>query len=364
MIALATFRHWCTATRPGIRDAVLVGALSTGPGLALPVFAQSCPESAIADYDAGRDALHGGLPTKAVALLGSAASTCDTPAYWQHLGDAHLALLDAAPQLRREPHNAKALAAFGRAFAGARGAQDDTAGARAARSIADLGLRNGDPLKAQNWILVATRLEPGHPDLIALEERVDSARNQLSTNEIETGLSQTRGIGTVNNLLGGKVSSNAFWDPEDESAGGAGQSTISVSDSITIPGNEDTTAEGPTASIDIPLRFASNSTELTPGTRANVRNLASALTLQDAASRIMLTGHADVRGEALYNQRLSLARAEAIRDLLLQAEPTLRGRIDAFGAGESHPIDRGDTARAHANNRRLEVTVTGSTPGN
>ena len=360
MIALETFRSWRAAARRIIRGTVLVAAWGAAPGSAPPALAQPCPESAIADYDAGRDALHGGLPTKAVALLDRAAAACDTPAYWQRLGDAHLVLLDAAPQAGMESHNAQALSAFGRAFSSARGAQDDQAGARAARSIADLGLRNGDPLKAQNWVLVATRLEPGHPDLADLQERVDSARNQLSANEIETGLSQTRGIGTVNNLLGGKVSSNAFWDPEDESAGGAGRSTASVSDSITIPGEKDS----PGASIDIPLRFASNSTELTPGTRANVRNLATALTLQDAESRIMLTGHADVRGEAPYNQRLSLARAEAIRDLLLEAEPTLRGRIDALGAGESRPIDPGNTARAHANNRRLEVTVTAAAPGN
>lgn len=335
------------------RAALHAFATATCIGVIPVALAQPCPDSSVADYKLAIAALNAAQTQKALPLLESATAACDHATYWQALGDAHLTLLDARPDTDTTTHASDALAAYGRAFASARSAQDDAAGAQAARSVADLGLRSGDPLKAQNWLLVATRLEPSHPDLADLQQRVDLAREQLSASEIEMGLSQTRGIGTVNKLLGGKVSSNAFWDPTDESAGGAG-GTPSASGSISMPA-EPTATE---SSIDIPIRFASNSTALTPETAENVRNLAAVLTLQDPASHITLTGHADVRGDADYNQRLSLARAEAIRDRLVDAEPALQNRIDATGAGESRPIDPGNTARAHANNRRLAVTVT------
>ena len=42
---------------------------------------------------------------------------------------------------------------------------------------------------------------------------------------------------------------------------------------------------------------------------------------------------------------------------LITLEPSLEGRIVALGDGESRPVDTGSDARAHANNRRLEVVI-------
>lgn len=313
--------------------------------------AADCAEEATADFERGVAALDDGRYADAVASLEGATGACDAATYWQALGDANRAQLEGSDGDAASTYSQSALEAYGRAFARARTDQDDAAGARAARSIVELGLETGDPLKSQNWLMVATRLEPDHPSVPELEARLDEARGQLSTDEINTGLSQTRGIGMVNSLLGGDVSSNAFWDPEDESAGGAGGA--SVSGSIVTPEAPTTS----TSSIDIPIRFYSNSTELTAETALNVQNLATVLTERPPSARITLTGHADVRGDAGYNQELSLARAEKIRDLLVAQEPSLDGRINALGDGESRPIDTGDSARSHANNRRLEVTI-------
>lgn len=335
--------HFLTPAR------ALATALSAfvGLGFSPGTAAQNCTDGSLDSY-MQEVATAGAAANEAVATLESAAANCDSPEYWQALGDAQRLLSEATPA--DSNLGQKALEAYGNAFSTARAEQDDKAGATAARAIADLGLENGDPLKAQNWLVVADRLDPDHPELPELQSRLDAARDQLSANEIDTGLSQTRGIGTVNSLLGGKVSSNAFWDPEDESAGGGATVTGSVTAPITAATGEVT--------IDIPIRFDSNSTELTGETAENVRNLAAVLSTKSVESRVALTGHADVRGDADYNQVLSLARAEAIRDLLISAEPGLEGRIDAIGAGETSPIDLGDSPRSHANNRRLEVSVT------
>lgn len=331
-----------------LRPMAIALAACTGVLYSQGSAAKACSEAVLGEYKREiMEATANEAAREAVTALESAAIDCNSPPYWQALGDAQR-LLSEATQADSDPGQI-ALEAYGNAFSTARAEQDDKAGAQAARSIADLGLENGDPLKAQNWLIVANRLDPEHPELPDLQSRLDAARDQLSANEIDTGLSQTRGIGTVNSLLGGKVSSNAFWDPEDESSGGS----ATVSGSVTTP----TAAASGEVTIDIPIRFDSNSTELTGETAENVRNLAGVLSTKSAESRVALTGHADVRGDADYNQALSLARAEAIRDLLISAKPGLKGRIDAIGAGETSPIDLGDSPRSHANNRRLEVSV-------
>lgn len=327
---------------------VLLTVLALTSLLSRPASGADCSAPGKAEYLRGSELLDKGDTADALAALQSAVDTCPMAEVWQTLGDAYRVSFTSDDAMREQ--SAAALEAYGNAFAAARSDRDDEAGAQAARSIVEVGLLTGDPLKAQNWLMVASNLEPDHPDLADLETRLDTARNQLSTEEIDTGLSATRGIGTVNSLLGGSVTSRAFWDAEEN---------IENTESDT-----DRTSEGggglidPSISaIDIPIRFSSNSTQLTPETAANVRNLARVLSAQPETTHFILTGHADVRGEADYNLRLSLARAEAIRDLLVDEAPTLDGRVEALGDGETRPVDAGSSERAHANNRRLEITV-------
>lgn len=308
-----------------------------------------CSPEAAALYGDGERAVSELRLNDARPLYEEAARLCDTPEYWQALGDTLFKIQEQESRNAEAEENDAALEAFGNAFAAARRSQDDIAGAAAARSIVEVGLRAGDPLKAQNWLLIAQQLDEEHPDLPALQEAVDSARLELSASEIDTGFSQTRGLGRVNNLMGGGVTASTFWespgapdgtasqleaDPLDESQGGGGQSTVSI-----------------------PINFVINSTEVTSDTADNVKNLATVLAQQPKSVTVTLIGHADERGDETYNLKLSRDRAEQIRLTLIRLEPVLDGRIQALGAGESEPIDSGNTSRAHANNRRLEVTL-------
>ncbi|ARA94678.1 hypothetical protein AWN76_016975 [Rhodothermaceae bacterium RA] len=76
--------------------------------------------------------------------------------------------------------------------------------------------------------------------------------------------------------------------------------------------------------------------------------------------RIEVGGHADSRGPAEYNLRLSEARAAAVRDYLLERFPGIDpGRITARGYGEARPIASNDTETGRALNRRVEFVVVG-----
>jgi len=72
---------------------------------------------------------------------------------------------------------------------------------------------------------------------------------------------------------------------------------------------------------------------------------------------VRIEGHTDDRGEVKPNQRLSLKRAEAVRDFLIAAG--VKGeRLKALGYGEVRPIASNEFARGRALNRRIDIVIT------
>jgi OOP family OmpA-OmpF porin len=74
---------------------------------------------------------------------------------------------------------------------------------------------------------------------------------------------------------------------------------------------------------------------------------------QNASLRLEVGGHTDADGDAAANQKLSEARAEAVRKALigLGIDPS---RLTAKGYGSGKPVDSNATAEGKANNRRVE----------
>jgi hypothetical protein len=74
--------------------------------------------------------------------------------------------------------------------------------------------------------------------------------------------------------------------------------------------------------------------------------------------RVEIGGHTDSRGSAAYNQRLSEARAEAVRSYLVSRYPELQpGQYTVRGYGESRPLVPNNSELNMAKNRRVEFVV-------
>jgi hypothetical protein len=74
--------------------------------------------------------------------------------------------------------------------------------------------------------------------------------------------------------------------------------------------------------------------------------------------RIEIGGHTDARGSDALNQKLSEARAKAVRDYLLNKFPELDpGQFTSVGYGERQPIATNTTTLGMAKNRRVEFKV-------
>ena len=83
---------------------------------------------------------------------------------------------------------------------------------------------------------------------------------------------------------------------------------------------------------------------------------AESLMRQFPAMRISIQGHTDSDGEADFNRRLALDRANAVRKWLV--DKGINGsRIETAGFGEDSPITTNDTEEGKAKNRRIEFFV-------
>lgn len=71
-------------------------------------------------------------------------------------------------------------------------------------------------------------------------------------------------------------------------------------------------------------------------------------------ARIRISGHTDNVGNPRRNQRLSEARAQAVRDYLI-SKGIDGARIEAVGRGDTQPLAPNDTEEGRARNRRIEA---------
>ncbi len=107
--------------------------------------------------------------------------------------------------------------------------------------------------------------------------------------------------------------------------------------------------------------FKSGSFELLPGARERLAKV-SGIVLAYPTLRLQIEGHTDAIGSDDYNQQLSEARAEAVRQYLIQ-QGIAQGQITARGLGKTQPIASNDTPEGRQQNRRVELVLSGDAIG-
>jgi outer membrane protein OmpA-like peptidoglycan-associated protein len=106
------------------------------------------------------------------------------------------------------------------------------------------------------------------------------------------------------------------------------------------------------------ITFASNSATLTDSAQAALDKVASALQSERlAAYRFRVEGHADPRGSADANMKLSEDRAAAVVEYLTQKDGIAPERLSSLGKGSSEPLNKRNPT-APENRRVTIVTVT------
>jgi len=136
--------------------------------------------------------------------------------------------------------------------------------------------------------------------------------------------------------------------------------------SVAVPGRDTMTATGqydktplqplsPTNEFSKPILFAYNKAEIDSASAYIIDELVDAL---DRYERVMLEvqGHTDNIGGEEFNQRLSEARANAVRDALI-AKGVEASRLRARGFGLTMPVASNDTEEGRSLNRRTVFKI-------
>lgn len=110
----------------------------------------------------------------------------------------------------------------------------------------------------------------------------------------------------------------------------------------------------PEISYQIPFDFNAD--------QPNVKGMALLLQIGQSLSalgnkKIEVVGHTDQVGDAQYNQRLSMRRAQAVRQVLIKVQPSLAGQLSAIGQGEAQLLSQGMSEEDHRLNRRVSFVI-------
>ncbi len=123
------------------------------------------------------------------------------------------------------------------------------------------------------------------------------------------------------------------WDEENEKA--------LFTDTLTVPS----------------VFFETDKAILKPVFKKLIDSLALSLINKGLIS-VMIEGHTDNAGAALYNLKLSAERAISVRDYFLLLLPGDADKINAIGKGELFPVTDNKTKIGMAKNRRVNIILT------
>ena len=103
------------------------------------------------------------------------------------------------------------------------------------------------------------------------------------------------------------------------------------------------------------LNFETGSSTLTALSRYQIADVVDRMN-NDESLTILLGGHTDSTGDADANMALSISRAEAVYNAIVEGgiDPS---RLGFEGYGQTRPIETNDTEAGRAKNRRTEITV-------
>jgi len=103
------------------------------------------------------------------------------------------------------------------------------------------------------------------------------------------------------------------------------------------------------------VTFATGKSELLPASFKILESTVKGLQKYDTV-RVEISGHTDNVGGLEYNDKLSQARADAVRNYMIK-KGIAENRITAVGYGYSRPRASNNTESGKAQNRRIEIGI-------
>jgi outer membrane protein OmpA-like peptidoglycan-associated protein len=111
----------------------------------------------------------------------------------------------------------------------------------------------------------------------------------------------------------------------------------------------------PTQPFTFLVYFDTGTTRLTPGSKASLSQVTDKIR-DFPAPQVLVVGHTDRVGTEVFNEVLSMRRALAVREMLMQLG-IAPGAIEVSGRGEREPLVPTADGVAEERNRRVEMSL-------
>lgn len=112
-----------------------------------------------------------------------------------------------------------------------------------------------------------------------------------------------------------------------------------------------------TVLTDDQAKFKSGEAKLSDEAKAALDQMVAQVKSQKSAIWVEIEGHTDNVGEASYNERLGLARAEAVKRYLYEQHQVPLHKMNAISFGEEKPLQDNKTRANRSQNRRVVIKV-------
>jgi outer membrane protein OmpA-like peptidoglycan-associated protein len=103
------------------------------------------------------------------------------------------------------------------------------------------------------------------------------------------------------------------------------------------------------------ILFDTNKSVLKPASRTDLAEFAKVLK-EYKDTDLVIEGHTDNKGKKALNEKLSVARADAVIGFL-ESEGVARGRLTGKGYADEMPIASNDSETGRAQNRRVQIQI-------
>ena len=104
-------------------------------------------------------------------------------------------------------------------------------------------------------------------------------------------------------------------------------------------------------------KFQFGRTELPAEAKSAIDQMVDGLKAQKSAVWIEIEGHTDNVGDANYNERLGMNRAEAVKRYLYEQHQVPLHKMNVISYGEGKPVSPNNTRDGRAQNRRVVIKV-------
>ena len=145
-------------------------------------------------------------------------------------------------------------------------------------------------------------------------------------------------------------------------ASGTSTSTLTQVDTLKSELKATETDRGTLVSLPGDVVFDFDRASIRPDARPTLDKVAQLINTQ-APPTVAIEGHSDNKGDDAYNQRLSEARATAVRDYLISVRTVDGTKLVTKGYGELKPVapnmkpDGADDDPGRQRNRRVEIVL-------